>query len=86
MSGVLGLESYVFFSPNILAGKNKIALNSDRIASAAIPTTLNGIDNSHTIGHKTSANSATGQHNTNNIAHNNNMINIFIVCLLMIIL
>jgi hypothetical protein len=74
----------IFFSPRILAGKNKIALNSESIASAAIPTIRNGIDNSHTIGHNSSANNATGQHNTNNIAHNNNMTNTFIERLLLI--
>jgi hypothetical protein len=68
--------------PNILAGKNKIDLISERNASAAIPTIRNGIDNSHTIGHKTSAANAIGQHNTNKIAHNNNIINTFIARLL----
>ncbi len=53
-----------------------------RNASAAIPTMRNGIDKSHTIGHKTNANNATGQHSTSNIAHNSNINNTLIVCLL----
>jgi len=55
-----------------------------RNASAAIPTIRNGIDKSHTIGHKISATNAIGQHNTNNIDHNSNISNIFTVCLLII--
>jgi len=43
-----------------------------------MPTMRNGINKSHTIGHNAKANSATGQHKTSNIAHNNNMINTFI--------
>ena len=57
-------------------------LISARNASAAIPTIRNGIDKSHTIGHKTSATNAIGQHNTSNIAHNRNMTNTLIACLL----
>ena len=59
-----------------------MALISAINASAAIPTTRNGIDKSHTIGHKTSANNAIGQHSTNKTAHNSNMSNTFTVCLL----
>jgi hypothetical protein len=59
-----------------------MALSSERNASAVIPTTRNGIDNSQTIGHKISANNAIGQHNTIKIEHNNNMSNTLIVCLL----
>ena len=49
-----------------------------------MPTIRNGIDKSHTIGHKISATNTIGQHNTNNIAHNSNMSNTLIVCLLLI--
>jgi hypothetical protein len=77
-SSVFCLLAYVFFSPNILAGKNRIAFRSFRNASAIIATILNGIDKSQTIGQSTKANSATGQHNTSNIAHNNNVIKTFI--------
>jgi hypothetical protein len=59
-------------------------LISARNASAAMPTIRNGIDKSHTIGHNTSASNAIGQHNTNKIAHNRNMSNTLIVCLLTI--
>jgi hypothetical protein len=59
LSSVICHPSSVFFlSPKILAGKNKIALKSESIASAAIPTIRNGIDNNHTIGHNASANNA----------------------------
>jgi hypothetical protein len=82
-SDVLGLASYIFsLCPNIFAGRNNIALINARNASAAIPTIRNGIDNSHTIGHKKSATSAIGQHKTNNIAHNNNITNTLIARLL----
>jgi len=47
-----------------------------------IPTIRNGIDSSHTKGHKTRANKAIGQHNTSNIAHNSNVINTLIAYLL----
>jgi hypothetical protein len=55
---------------------------SAKNASAAIPTILNGIDNSHTRGHKTSASRAIGQHSTSNIAHNKNTTNVLITYLL----
>gem|GEM_PF-3755140 len=58
-----------------------MALSSARNASAAIPTIRNGIDKSQTIGHKTSATNAIGQHNTSKIDHNSNMSNTLIVCL-----
>ena len=49
-----------------------------------MPTIRNGIDKSHTIGHKISANSAIGQHNTSKIDHNSNISNTFTICLLLI--
>jgi hypothetical protein len=70
------------YFPRILAGRKRIALISERNASAAIPTIRNGIDKSHTIGHNISATNAIGQHSTNNIAHNNNMSNTLIARLL----
>jgi hypothetical protein len=57
-------------------------LISARNASAAIPTTRNGIDKSHTIGHNISANIAIGQHSASKIAHNNNTANTLIAYLL----
>jgi hypothetical protein len=80
-----GLLRYIFSRwLSIFAGRNNIAFINARNASAAIPTIRNGIDNSHTIGHKTSANSAIGQHSTNNIAHNSNITNTLIARLLII--
>jgi hypothetical protein len=79
---------FYFFSgwPSILAGRNKMDLISAKNASAAIPTTRNGIDKSHTIGHNTNANNAIGQHSASKIAHNSNVTNTLIAYLLKTIL
>lgn len=63
-------------------------LKSAKTASAAIPTTRNGSDNSHTTGHRINTAAASGQHTINKSVHNSITSNTFIygpfkcVCLL----
>jgi hypothetical protein len=50
-----------------------MARNSSNIPPTAIPTTRNGIDSSHTIGHNTNASSASGQHSTSKSSQSKNL-------------
>ena len=67
-----------FFQPSIRAGRKSNVLMNVKTAANVIPTRRKGKARSQTIGKRTSASRATGQHSTNKMHQPTKRIRVFI--------
>lgn len=61
-------------TPSTRAGSITIARSSENAPSTAIPSSRNGNESNHTIGHNTIARIASGQQTTSSRSHKRNLI------------